>query len=83
GLYSKGRRRDQSDVLAALNSFRGKLANVAVEEAMPNEEDEGAKDDEPEAPTLAYDEDPGMEVDDDAGFVGHVLRFPKDGGRRR
>ncbi|KAJ7231047.1 hypothetical protein B0H12DRAFT_218757 [Mycena haematopus] len=47
GLHSKGRRRDESDVLVALNSCRGKLANVAV--------------------------------DDDAGFMGHALRLPKDG----
>ncbi|KAJ7231030.1 cyclophilin-like domain-containing protein [Mycena haematopus] len=80
GLHSKGRRRDESDILAALNSFRGKLANVAVEEDMPGEEDEDAKDDAREAPKLGYDEDPGMEVDDDAGFMGHALRFPKDDG---
>ncbi|KAF7371159.1 Cyclophilin-like protein [Mycena sanguinolenta] len=61
GLHSKGKRRDESDVLAALNSFRGKLANVLVEEDMPAAEEDD-------------------EVDDDAGFMGHALRFPKDDG---
>jgi peptidyl-prolyl cis-trans isomerase SDCCAG10 len=80
GLHSKGKRRDEGDVLAALNSFRGKLANVAVEEDMSAEEDADGKDAASEAPKLGYDEDPGMEVDDDAGFMGHALRFPKDDG---
>ncbi|KAJ6580766.1 cyclophilin-like domain-containing protein [Mycena capillaripes] len=81
GLRTKGKRRDESDVLAVLNSFRGKLARMPVEEDMPAEEDADAKDsDAPEAPKLGWDEDPGMEVDDDAGFMGHALRFPKDDG---
>ncbi|KAF7345526.1 Cyclophilin-like protein [Mycena venus] len=85
GMHAKGKRRDESDVLAALNSFRGgKLASVAVEEDMlPAEDadvDPEGKDKDEEAPKPAYDEDPGMEVDDDAGFLGHALRFPKDDG---
>ncbi|KAJ7330533.1 cyclophilin-like domain-containing protein [Mycena albidolilacea] len=91
GLHARGKRRkDESEVLAALSSFRGKLAGVAVEEEMPGLREEGedggegasGKDgkDGGGAPKLGYDEDPGMEVDDDAGFMGHALRFPKDDG---
>ncbi|KAJ7483456.1 cyclophilin-like domain-containing protein [Mycena latifolia] len=82
GLHKKGRRRDEGDVLAALSSFRGKLASVAVEEDMPApaEGDAEGKEEGEEAPKLGYDEDPGMEVDDDAGFMGHALHFPKDDG---
>lgn len=91
GLHARGKRRkDESEVLAALSSFRGKLAGVAVEEEMPGLREEGedggegagGKDgkDGDGAPKLGYDEDPGMEVDDDAGFMGHALRFPKDDG---
>ncbi|KAJ7664004.1 cyclophilin-like domain-containing protein [Mycena polygramma] len=82
GLHTKGKRRDEGDVLALLNSFRGKLASVSVEEEMPAAEGVDADADAggEEAPKLGYDEDPGMEVDDDAGFMGHALRFPKDDG---
>ncbi|KAJ6504486.1 cyclophilin-like domain-containing protein [Mycena vulgaris] len=80
GLHKKGARRDEGDVLAALSSFRGKLASVVVDEEMPDEGDAEAAEDAAEVPKLGYDEDPGMEVDDDAGFMGHALRFPKDDG---
>ncbi|KAJ7780057.1 cyclophilin-like domain-containing protein [Mycena maculata] len=83
GLHAKGKRRDEGDVLAALSAFRGKLAGVAVEEDMPEgakEEDKEEGENKEEAPKLGWDEDPGMEVDDDAGFMGHALRFPKDDG---
>ncbi|KAJ7148904.1 cyclophilin-like protein [Mycena filopes] len=91
--YAKGRglqkRRDEGDVLAALSSFRGKLARSTVEEDMPLANDDTASKEEAgggeegeaeEAPKLGWDEDPGMEVDDDSGFMGHALRFPKDDG---
>ncbi|KAJ7080832.1 cyclophilin-like domain-containing protein [Mycena belliarum] len=86
GLHKKGQRRDESDVLAALSSFRGKLASVMVDEDMPGPEadagdaDAEGREEGEEAPKLGWDEDPGMEVDDDAGFMGHALRFPKDDG---
>lgn len=84
GLHKKGRRRDEGEVLAMLSSFRGKLASAGGEESAAGDEDmDGAaeeKDVEAAAPVLAYDEDPGMEVDDDAGFMSHTLHFPKDDG---
>ncbi|KAJ7065459.1 cyclophilin-like domain-containing protein [Mycena amicta] len=78
GLHSKrdagGKRvRDESDVLAALSAFRGKLASASVPEdvEMPDLDAEEKHGDP---------EDPGIEVDDDAGFLGHALHFPKDDG---
>ncbi|KAJ7498195.1 cyclophilin-like domain-containing protein [Mycena galericulata] len=89
GLHAKGKRRDEGDVLAALSAFRGKLAGVAVDDAMEGDADvdadagrkeDGEEEGKEEAPKLGWDEDPGIEVDDDAGFMGHALRFPKDDG---
>ncbi|KAI6101285.1 cyclophilin-like domain-containing protein [Pisolithus sp. B1] len=73
-----GRRKDEGDVLAALKSFRGMLqaagpANLNLVEDAEGEQGEG------KAPVVSG-EDPGMEVDDDRGFMSHVLQFPKDDG---
>ena len=68
------RKRDEGDVLAALNSFRSKLQN-----ASPDDDDVGdAEEGEEKAPEATGEEDPGMEVDDDVGFMSHLLHFPKD-----
>ncbi|KAJ7230376.1 cyclophilin-like protein [Mycena pura] len=92
GLHRKGVRRDETDVLAALSAFRGKLASAPVEPDADAEggggeaeEGDGAGDDgevteAPPPPALGAEEDAGMEVDDDAGFMGHALHFPKDDG---
>jgi peptidyl-prolyl cis-trans isomerase SDCCAG10 len=85
GMYKKGKegkRRDETDILAALDSFRGKLKNTAfgttgetaTEEASGNgvgEEKEGG---------AVGEEISTMEVDNDTGFMGHALHFPKDDG---
>ncbi|KAL1729899.1 cyclophilin-like protein [Schizophyllum commune] len=84
GVHRKGKRRDESDVLAALDSFRGKLQG-----AMAVDDDEGEKgtgdgaiaggvDAMEEGETRPTAEEPGVEVDDDTDFLGHELRFPKD-----
>ncbi|CAK5273478.1 unnamed protein product, partial [Mycena citricolor] len=80
GLHRKGARRDESDVLAALNSFRGKLSRAEDEPtAMDVDMDAGADAGEAGKPAAgAGEEDPGIEVDDDWGFMGHSLHFPKD-----
>jgi peptidyl-prolyl cis-trans isomerase SDCCAG10 len=79
GLQKKGKgRKDEGDVLAALNSFRGLLqsnANVEMEDVA---EDNRVDDDGVGA--IPGGEDPGIEVDDDRGFIGHALHFPKDDG---
>ncbi|KXN83976.1 Peptidyl-prolyl isomerase CWC27, partial [Leucoagaricus sp. SymC.cos] len=74
GLHKKGkdgRKRDETDVLAALNSLRGKLqSSVRVDDEPEPGDEEGG-----EGKTR---EEEGIEVDDDTGFLNHALHFPKD-----
>lgn len=65
-----GRRKDEGDVLATLNSFRSKLQSTKLDEAPEDAE-------AVEEPQIPNPDDPGMEVDDDRGFLSHALRFPK------
>ncbi|KAF8649482.1 hypothetical protein AX16_005770 [Volvariella volvacea WC 439] len=78
GVQKKGKRKDETDVLAALNSFRGKLQQSAGmsrdEEDMDVDKDEGKAEG---APSTGAGEE-GIEVDDDTGFMNHALHFPKD-----
>ncbi|KAF5359072.1 hypothetical protein D9757_009026 [Collybiopsis confluens] len=81
----KGKRRDEGDVLDALNAFRGKLQQALHDEPDDDEpvEVEGGDGESAEVgsvPGPGGTDDPGMEVDDDRGFLGHALRFPKDDG---
>jgi len=80
-----GKRKDESDVLSALNSFRDKLQSQKWSDGEDNDvtmcdeskAEEGTKD---EGSAAAGEEEPGMEVDDDFGFMNHALHFPKDNG---
>jgi len=77
GLNKKGKdgkRKDEGSVLAALNSFRGKLKSEKFDD-IDDDNTEG----EIRKKQLG-EEDPGMEVDDDRGFMSHALHFPKDDG---
>lgn len=76
GVHKKGRRKDEGDVLAAIASFRGQLQkattlNIPDEGDMDLDGEEGTKE------LATAEDDPGMEVDDDRGFMGHALVFPK------
>ncbi|TFK92612.1 cyclophilin-like protein [Polyporus arcularius HHB13444] len=76
GLNSKkgkGKRKDGGDILATLNSFRSKLKSTTVTDSPPPEEGGGAGEDESKPAA----EEEGIEVDDDVGFLGHMLHFPK------
>ncbi|KZT70843.1 cyclophilin-like protein [Daedalea quercina L-15889] len=79
GAHKKGKRKDEGDVLAALNSFRSKIMNTAPEDAGdpdpsgPNGEAGGAD----AGVTAGVGEEEAMEVDDDVGFLAHKLYFPK------
>jgi len=81
-----GKRRDESDVLSALNSFRDKLQSQKRSDGEDNDVTMGdeakglSKDEEGGVSAAAGEEDPGMEVDDDFGFMNHALHFPKDDG---
>jgi len=77
GLNKKGKdgkRKDEGDVLAALNSFRGKLKSEKFDD-IDDDNTEGEI-----GQKQLGEEDPGMEVDDDRGFMSHALHFPKDDG---
>ncbi|KAL7280581.1 LOW QUALITY PROTEIN: hypothetical protein ACG7TL_005515 [Trametes sanguinea] len=74
GVHKKGKgKKDEGDVLAALNSFRSKLKSTAVEDSPPPEQHEGEDAGGEQKPQ----EEEGMEVDNDTGFLGHALHFPK------
>jgi len=79
GLHKKGKKRNEGDVLAALNSFRGKLQSTMSVDEGPAGEGVAANDDGGDKRELgAGEEEAGMEVDDDTGFMGHALHFAKD-----
>ena len=93
GKHKKGkdgkRRVDESDMLTALNSFRGKLQNQKWSDGEDDDVtmSDQTKDLSVEDGTMGGanaaaggEEDPGLEVDDDFGFMNHVLHFPKDDG---
>jgi peptidyl-prolyl cis-trans isomerase SDCCAG10 len=73
GVHRKGRKKDESDVLAALAGFRSKLQTSVA--AMEDEEAMDVSADETEAGTQVIET--GIEVDSDRGFMGHLLQFPK------
>lgn len=78
GIHKKGKdgkRKDESDVLAALNSFRNKLKDIEPEADQPDEGTSERQGTEPAAPDA---EEEGMEIDDDTGFMAHALHFAKD-----
>ena len=73
GLHKKGKKRDEGDVLAALNSFRGKLQSSMVVDEPAGHDDAAGGDSGGEGGEE-------MEVDNDTGFMTHALHFPKDNG---
>jgi peptidyl-prolyl cis-trans isomerase SDCCAG10 len=84
GLQKKGKdgkRKDEDDVIKALNNFRVKLKSTStLAEEGGNAEAEDGDDGQDKDKTAGGEEDVGMEVDDDIGFMNHALRFPKDDG---
>lgn len=81
GAHKKGKKKDESGILAAMHSFRSKLQKTTVPDDEQDENENAGRDSTvggEEAP--AAGDDPGMEVDDDRGFMGHELHFPKDDG---
>lgn len=79
GLQKKGKgRKDEGDVLAAMNKFRGML-QASSTSTWGADEGEGEVDGDGER-GIKLQEEEGMEVDDDRGFMNHALHFPKDDG---
>jgi peptidyl-prolyl cis-trans isomerase SDCCAG10 len=68
------KKRDETDVLAALSNFRGMLqgsdAGIGGVDNLPDDADNEDKD--------LVDSQAGLEVDTDQGFLSHLLHFPKD-----
>lgn len=69
-------------MLAALNNFRGKLKSsmFGAPGGVDGDPKTDGEVDEEKAEVPAGEEGPGMEVDDDQGFMSHALHFPKDDG---
>ncbi|KAA1468997.1 cyclophilin-like protein [Dentipellis sp. KUC8613] len=76
GLHKKDRKKDESDVLAALSSFRSKLQSSKSLDRDDEEDEERRPAEDGEAQDIPGEGD-GMEVDDDRGFMSHLLHFPK------
>jgi peptidyl-prolyl cis-trans isomerase SDCCAG10 len=84
----KKKRKDESDILAALNSFKGQLKNSAPRSAIQHE----TNDTEGERARLDFlarvlicnyignAGEEGIEVDNDRTWLTHELHFPKDHG---
>jgi peptidyl-prolyl cis-trans isomerase SDCCAG10 len=82
GKGKDGKRKDEDDVIKALNNFRVKLKSTSTLAEGGNVEAEDDVDEEQDKDKIAGggEEDVGMEVDDDTGFMNHALHFPKDDG---
>lgn len=80
----KGKRaKDEGDVLAALDMFRGKLKGTAMDLDIEDDGDgmDGAgAEGEAVDGVLPTGDEGGIEVDDDTGFLSHALHFAKDDG---
>ena len=75
-----GRKRDENDVLSALQSFRGKLQQAQGDGSEENETHKNKKPIAVDGDKMAEDgEDEGMEVDDDVDWLHHRLHFADDG----
>ncbi|QRV74133.1 peptidyl-prolyl cis-trans isomerase, cyclophilin-type protein [Ceratobasidium sp. AG-Ba] len=75
----KGKGRDETDVLAALSTFRGRLKQSMGED---DEDEDTNMQDAPakEGEGAETGEEKLLEVDDDSSWIGHRLRFAKDDG---
>jgi peptidyl-prolyl cis-trans isomerase SDCCAG10 len=80
----QGRKKDESDILATLTSFRGKLQNMR-NDSPPALSGEGMEVDQPQDAAGetggAEGAEEALEVDDDVEWLRHRLQFPKDNGQ--
>lgn len=76
----KKKKKDESDVLAVLDGFRGRLKDfqpTAPASGSEKNKDPDEMDVEEEPGRVTSAEQEGLEVDTDRGFLGHLLAFPK------
>lgn len=72
------RAKDEGDVLEKMDAFKSKLKGSFLDkEDQDPEAQETAGNAEGGVVTAKIDDDPGMEVDTDTGFLSHKLFFPK------
>ncbi|KAL5633196.1 hypothetical protein ACGC1H_003631 [Rhizoctonia solani] len=76
GKKSKGKGRDEGDLLDALSSFRGRLQKSLKDD---DDEDVGMEDGT-ESKEKGEGEEQPQEVDNDSSWIGHKLKFVKDDG---
>jgi len=76
GAHAKGKKKDESDILAALDRFRGKLKGRAQSPGTENAAPKG----DGALPVPEGDEGDVPDVDADNEWMGHQLHFPKDDG---
>jgi len=74
GVRRKGHKKDESNVLAALAGFRSKLQTAKDDDEMM---DVSSANDEMVTQSMEGVEGEAVEVDNDLGFMGHSLQFPK------
>ncbi|KAG8916991.1 Peptidyl-prolyl isomerase cwc27 [Tulasnella sp. 417] len=75
GAGKKGKKKDESDVLAALSSFRSKLRDAPDDD---EKMDIDGSNDAKEPNVNPTDDQEGVEVDNDTEWLSHRLHFPKD-----
>ncbi|KAH9072281.1 cyclophilin-like protein [Lactarius deliciosus] len=74
GVHRKGQNKDESNVLAVLAGFRSKLQTSVTAQDEADQELGGAAG---EVGEQAIEGGTGIELDNDRGFMGHLLNFPK------
>ncbi|KAH9026370.1 cyclophilin-like protein [Lactarius pseudohatsudake] len=74
GVHRKGQNKDESNVLAVLAGFRSKLQTSVTAQDEADQELGGAAGGVGEQ---AIEGGTGIELDNDRGFMGHLLNFPK------
>lgn len=76
GVHRKGHNKDESNVLAVLAGFRSKLQTSSATPEV-DEVDRELGDAPGDGGDQAIEGEAGIELDDDRGFMGHLLCFPK------
>ena len=81
-MKRQGKKKDESDILATLSSFRDKLQNMRSD-SPPATRDERMEVEQPQeaAGQDGGAEEEGLEIDDDVEWLRHRLQFPKDNGQ--
>jgi peptidyl-prolyl cis-trans isomerase SDCCAG10 len=77
GVHRKGHNKDESNVLAVLAGFRSKLQTSVTAKDGEADRDRESGDAPGDVGEQAIEGGAGIELDNDRGFMGHLLCFPK------